>query len=76
MPRPVPGPGEIEIEVRATGLNFKDVLKALGKYPLTESPLGDEFAGVVAAIGPGVDRLRPWRSRRSPWRTARSGPMS
>ena len=59
MPRPVPGPGEIEIEVRATGLNFKDVLKALGKYPLTESPLGDECAGVVAAIGPGVDRFAP-----------------
>ena len=59
MDRLVPGPGEIEIEVRATGLNFKDVLKALGKYPLTESPLGDECAGIVAAVGPGVDRFTP-----------------
>ena len=59
MDRLVPGPGEIEIEVRATGLNFKDVLKALGKYPLTESPLGDECAGIVADGGPGVDRFTP-----------------
>ncbi len=32
-PRTAPGPGEVEIEVRASGLNFRDVLSALGMYP-------------------------------------------
>ena len=33
MERKRPGPGEVEIEVEAAGLNFKDVLNALGLYP-------------------------------------------
>jgi hypothetical protein len=33
MTRRGPGPGEVEIEVRATGLNFRDVLNVLGMYP-------------------------------------------
>ncbi len=37
-----PGPGEILIGVRATGLNFRDVLSALGKYPGAPGPLGRE----------------------------------
>ena len=50
-----PGMGEIEIEVFATGLGFRDVLMALGMYPGSETVLGSECVGVVAAIGPGVD---------------------
>jgi len=50
-----PGPGEVEVRVLATGLNFKDVLKALGKYPVADSPLGDECAGVITAVGVGVE---------------------
>ena len=49
-----PGPGQVEIEVRAAGLNFSDVLKAMGLYPgITDEvvPLGIECSGVVTAVG-------------------------
>ena len=42
------------------GLNFSDVLKALGLYPGLdgqEPPLGIEASGVVSAVGEGVDRF-------------------
>jgi len=53
-----PGPGEVEIRVWATGLNFKDVLNALGLYPGDAGPLGGECAGEVVALGEGVTGLR------------------
>lgn len=56
-PRP-PGPGQVEIEVRAAGLNFSDVLKAMGLYPgITDAvvPLGIEASGIVTAVGDGVE---------------------
>ncbi|MFG1954455.1 SDR family NAD(P)-dependent oxidoreductase [Micromonospora sp. NPDC048830] len=56
-----PGPGEVLVEVRASGLNFRDVLKTLGLYPGADEgdlTLGDECAGVVAAVGPDVTDLR------------------
>jgi acyl transferase domain-containing protein/ubiquinone/menaquinone biosynthesis C-methylase UbiE/acyl carrier protein len=56
--RSAPGPGEVEIELRATGLNFKDVLNALGLYPGVAGPLGSEGAGVVARVGAGVTAWR------------------
>ncbi len=56
--RPVPGPGEVVIRVRATGLNFRDVLNALGMYPAPFPPLGGECAGTVEAVGDGVADLR------------------
>jgi NADPH:quinone reductase-like Zn-dependent oxidoreductase/SAM-dependent methyltransferase/acyl carrier protein len=56
--RRAPGPGEVEIELRATGLNFKDVLNALGLYPGDAGPLGSEGAGVVSSVGAGVTTLR------------------
>ena len=55
--RPAPGPGEVEIRIFATGLNFRDVLNALGMYPGDPGPLGNECAGVVTAIGDGVEDL-------------------
>jgi acyl transferase domain-containing protein/NADPH:quinone reductase-like Zn-dependent oxidoreductase/NADP-dependent 3-hydroxy acid dehydrogenase YdfG/acyl carrier protein len=54
MRRRAPGPGEVEIAVRATGLNFRDVLGVLGLYPGDPGPLGSECAGTVVAVGPGV----------------------
>lgn len=48
-----PKPGEVEIRVRAAGLNFQDVLNALAMYP-GEPPLGLECAGEIVAIGAGV----------------------
>jgi NADPH:quinone reductase-like Zn-dependent oxidoreductase/acyl carrier protein len=53
-----PGPGEVAIEVHATGLNFRDVLNVLGMYPGDPGPPGIECAGIVIAVGEGVDDLR------------------
>ncbi|MFF4159219.1 SDR family NAD(P)-dependent oxidoreductase [Streptomyces sp. NPDC001678] len=61
--RTAPGPGQVEIEVGAAGLNFNDVLKAMDICPGVPSgssvPLGGECAGRVTAVGEGVDRFRP-----------------
>ncbi|MGW0158707.1 sulfolipid-1 biosynthesis phthioceranic/hydroxyphthioceranic acid synthase [Mycobacterium sp. NPDC003323] len=55
--RVAPGPGQIEVSVTASNLNFADVLVAFGRYPSFEGrmpKLGADFAGVVTAVGPGV----------------------
>jgi NADPH:quinone reductase-like Zn-dependent oxidoreductase/acyl carrier protein len=52
--RAEPQPGEVEIEVHATGLNFKDVLLALHRVPAMGDGLGVECAGRVVKLGPGV----------------------
>ncbi|MCM3813083.1 polyketide synthase dehydratase domain-containing protein, partial [Streptomyces sp. DR7-3] len=49
------GAQEVRIEVRAVGLNFRDVLISLGMYPDAENALlGSEGAGVVVEVGSGV----------------------
>jgi acyl transferase domain-containing protein/acyl carrier protein/NADP-dependent 3-hydroxy acid dehydrogenase YdfG len=63
-PQP-PAAGELEIAVEATGLNFRDVLNALGllrsysrQLGLDDGarvPFGGEAVGRVTAVGPGVD---------------------
>lgn len=55
-PRQAPAAGQVEIEVRAAGLNFRDVLNALGRYPGDPGDPGLECAGVVTAVGPGVSQ--------------------
>jgi acyl transferase domain-containing protein/NADPH:quinone reductase-like Zn-dependent oxidoreductase/short-subunit dehydrogenase/acyl carrier protein len=50
--------GEVRVGVRAAGVNFRDVLIALGVYP-GEAAIGSEAAGVVLETGPGVTGLRP-----------------
>ena len=49
--RPAPGPGEVEIRVRAAGLNFRDVLNVLGMYP-----------GDAGSARQRVRGRRSWRS--------------
>ena len=56
-PRQTPGPGQVEVRVYATGLNFRDVLNALGMYPGDPGPLGNECSGVITAVGEGVEDL-------------------
>ncbi len=63
-PRKAPQGGEIEVEVRAAGLNFRDVLVGLGILDddllgagLTGAALGFECAGVVVRVGEGVEGL-------------------
>ncbi|WP_442509431.1 thioester reductase domain-containing protein [Novipirellula sp. SH528] len=56
-----PGPDEIEIRVRAGGINFRDVMKALGMYPGTTEDLlwfGDDFSGIVVATGANVNDIQ------------------
>jgi len=59
MPVGDPGPGEVRIRHHACGLNFIDVYQRTGLYanplPLT---LGMEGAGVIDAVGAGVEHLR------------------
>lgn len=59
-PVPQPGPGEVLIKIRASGVNFIDVYHRIGRYsnPLPITP-GVEAAGLVEAVGPGVTEVRP-----------------
>jgi acyl transferase domain-containing protein/NADPH:quinone reductase-like Zn-dependent oxidoreductase/acyl carrier protein/SAM-dependent methyltransferase len=61
-----PGSGEVVIDIAATGLNFRDVMWALGLLPdealedgFAGPTLGIEGAGTVLSIGPGVRRVKP-----------------
>lgn len=57
---PVPGEGQILVDVAAAGINFPDVLSIAGKYQVkTPTPFvpGNEAAGVVSAVGPGVTQF-------------------
>jgi acyl transferase domain-containing protein/NAD(P)-dependent dehydrogenase (short-subunit alcohol dehydrogenase family)/acyl carrier protein len=59
--RPGPGISEVEIEIESTGLNFMNVLSALGAcpgHPNGVGPLGIECAGSVTAVGDSVGDLR------------------
>ncbi|HEX8690721.1 MAG TPA: polyketide synthase dehydratase domain-containing protein, partial [Solirubrobacterales bacterium] len=50
-------PNEVRVEIKAAGLNFRDVLIALGLYP-GEAPIGSEAAGVVVEVGEEVSDLK------------------
>jgi Alcohol dehydrogenase GroES-like domain len=59
FPDPSPGGGEIRIRVKASGINFADILARQGLYP--DSPkipcvVGYEVSGTVDTVGPGVDQ--------------------
>jgi NADPH2:quinone reductase len=60
--RPNPGVGEVLVRVRATALNRADLMQREGRYPAPPGAPPDipglEFAGEVAALGPGA---REWR---------------
>jgi NADPH:quinone reductase len=62
VPEPVPGPGQVLIEVRACGVNFLDGLIVQGKYqtkPALPFAPGAEVAGEIRAVGAGVTALSP-----------------
>jgi NADPH:quinone reductase-like Zn-dependent oxidoreductase len=61
---PTPGDGEIRIAVRASGVNFADVMARLGLYPDAPKPpmvVGYEVAGVVDAVGAGGAGVTDYR---------------
>ncbi|HYS61686.1 MAG TPA: alcohol dehydrogenase catalytic domain-containing protein, partial [Gemmatimonadales bacterium] len=53
--RPAPGPGQVLVKIEAAGVNFIDIYQRTGHYkvPLPVT-LGQEAAGSVSAVGPGV----------------------
>jgi NADPH:quinone reductase len=60
LPTPQPGPGQLLIRHHAVGLNFIDTYHRSGLYPVKlPAVLGLEGAGVVEAVGEGVERFRP-----------------
>ena len=58
VPVPDPGPGQVRVAVEAASLNFPDALIVQGRYqvrPALPFSPGAEVAGVIEAVGPGVD---------------------
>ena len=61
--RPVPDPsrGEVRVRIHASAVNRADLLQRMGAYPAPGDAPPDipglELAGVVDAVGPGVERL-------------------
>src|SRR6266481_2279752 len=55
-----PGPGEALVKQTAIGLNYIDTYHRTGLYPMPlPMGLGMEAAGIVEAVGPGVDAVKP-----------------
>ncbi len=57
LPDPVPGPGEVLIEVAAAGVNHADLSQREGHYPVPAgAPTwpGLEVSGTIVQLGPGV----------------------
>lgn len=58
---PVPGPYQVRVRVKATSLNYRDLMMVEGRYnPKQKLPLvpNSDGAGVVDAVGPGVTRVK------------------
>jgi NADPH2:quinone reductase len=59
QPTPTPGPGQALIRHEAVGLNFIDTYHRTGLYPIKlPATLGSEAAGVVEAVGEGVNTVK------------------
>jgi NADPH2:quinone reductase len=57
---PEPGPGEVIVGLHAAGLNFVDIYYRRGIYPAPlPFTLGNEGAGIVEAVGEGVEEFKP-----------------
>ncbi|MCX4098275.1 type I polyketide synthase [Nocardia sp. alder85J] len=51
--------GQVRVRLRATGMNFRDVLIVLGMYPDPDAPIGGEGAGVVVDVAADVTEFAP-----------------
>ena len=60
VPEPQPGPGFVRVRNRAIAVNFHDINTRRGDEPDVQLPtvLGSDFAGVVDAVGDGVDAIK------------------
>ena len=80
--RPVPGPGQVLIRLRVSGVNFADILCRRGEHPGMSAPpliLGCEGSGTVEACGPDCQTYRggervvvyaPWGGTYAEWMAA------
>jgi NADPH:quinone reductase-like Zn-dependent oxidoreductase len=61
VPTPVPGPGEVRIEVRASALNHIDLwlTRGMPRPPSFPHVSGSDVAGVIDMVGPGVTDWQP-----------------
>ena len=60
LPTPLPGPGQVRIDIKAASLNFPDILIVQNKYQFKpDLPFvpGSEYAGIISAVGEGVKHL-------------------
>ncbi|KAF3012563.1 t1pks [Neopestalotiopsis sp. 37M] len=57
QPRITPQGDEVEVQIHATGLNFRDVLVATGVLQLPETQFGYEAAGIVTKLGPKATKF-------------------
>ena len=60
LPTPVPGPGQVRVDIKAASLNFPDILIVQNKYQFKpDLPFvpGSEYAGIISAVGDGVKHL-------------------
>ena len=60
-PLPDPGPGEVRVRAHAVGICGSDLHALAGEHPFIDLPVvpGHEAAGLVDAVGPEVDALKP-----------------
>lgn len=72
VPDPIPGPGEVLVDIRAIGVNFADITSRIGRYrPALPWIPGNEAAGVVTGLGEGVSGIAV--GDRVAWATAPAG---
>lgn len=60
--RSEPAAGQIQIEAKAASLNFRDLMIAMNMYPPSPgvpSIMGSDYAGIVTAVGEGVEEFKP-----------------
>ncbi len=60
VPEPVPGPGDVLVQVKRSGICGSDLHTYKGEFPLLKPPLvmGHEFSGIVVDVGEGVEERR------------------
>lgn len=67
QPRPEPGAGQVLVKITAAGINFIDTYHRSGLYKIPlPGILGSEGAGVVEALGSGVDNFKVATTSRGP----------
>src|SRR5262245_24005919 len=59
IPIPEPGAAQVRVKIDAAGVNYTDIYQRSGQYPgQLPATLGQEAAGVVDAVGPGVTEIQ------------------